>query len=481
MASPSNTIQYNSFPFFHSQKFQDTLKKTFCRKMKFLFVCLISIVPFTSLTPVFGVQLNWLGHWKGEDKREILVHEVKKNYEFLHPGTSINLKFNVDLEGEGDYYKMKVAHKIVEMIKTGKIEWDLVFCDISVYRHVSDLLGDPQWGKKHLVDFTEIPGFLQSQKNFIVNTTFYKDKMGGIFPGPYIEGIIFCLWYTRQAAEKTGIIVKEKGMTVKEFLGYAEQHANYNRTHGTHIPFLYINSLNRIEALFEYIFKSHFSDPQTVIEEKYSVEKAEAFLATLEIFEKLSQYQPVVNEGWRTLNWVDCEKDFLSGNGLFLPGGTYMYSHFRGNSPENYSKGIPIEQPYAKQPNGLVGIFLNTFAVMKDSPNKQAAIELSMMWAEPIIAEKWVDYTKNPTGVRGNLNQPVLASEKVDVYGQFLQEMEQQYKSLPMRNYRTPTYAFGKEIAMTDEEFRNNLVLILEGKLKAKDYYQTILSRIERP
>ena len=445
------------------------------------FCCVLCCTLLIPLSRSDAAQLNWMGHWKGEDKRELLVHEIKKNYEFLHPGTTVNLRFDVDIEGEGDYYKMRVAHKIVEMIRTGRIEWDLVFCDIAVYGHVADLLEDPLWGRKHLVDFTTVPGFLESQKDFIVNTPYYKEKMGGMFLGPYIEGIVFCLWYTRQAAEKVGIQVKERGMTVEEFLGYARQLAEYNRQHGTRIPFLHINSFNRIEGLFEYIFKSQFTDPQLVIEEKYDGKKAEAFLATLEIFEQLSHYQPLVNEGWRNLDWVQCERAFLAGNGLFLPGGTWMYSHFRGRSPEHYANGIPVEQPFARQPNGLVGLFAHAFAVMKKSPNREAAIELSMMWAEPEAAEKWVEYTRNPTGVRGNFKEPVFEREDLDVYGRFLLDMEKQYSSLPMRNFRAPTYVFGKGILESDEEFRNHLVLILEGKLKAKDYYQTILSRVRRP
>ena len=57
-------------------------------------------------------------------------------------------------------------------------------------------------------------------------------------------------------------------MSVEDFLSYAKKLSEYNTEHGTRIPFLYINSFNRIEALFEYIFKSHFTDSQLVIEEK---------------------------------------------------------------------------------------------------------------------------------------------------------------------------------------------------------------------
>lgn len=430
--------------------------------------------------PAGAAQLNWMAHWKGEDKREQLVLEIKKQYEFLHQDTTVNLTFDVDIEGEGDYYKMKVAHKIVEMIRTGRTEWDVIFCDIAVYRHVADLLNDPLWGKKYLVDFADVPGFIESQKDFIVNTTHYKDRMGGIFPGPYIEGIIFCLWHTPQVAERTGIEVKERGMTVEDFLLYAQKLSEFNKAHGTSIPFLHVNSFNRIEALFEQMFKSQFSDPELVITEQYDPRKAEAFLATLKIFEDLSRYQPMINADWRTLDWVDGERKFLAGEGFFLPGGTYMYSRFRGHSPDTYQNGIPVEQPFVNHPNGLVGHFVNAFAVMANSPNRQAAIELSMMWAEPEVAEKWVEYTRNPTGVRGNLNKPDLAKQQGDVYGSFLYDMEQQYSKLPMRNFRVPTYVFGKDIPVSEEEFRNSLMLILEGRLKADDYYRSLLSKIGR-
>lgn len=428
-----------------------------------------------------AAQVNWLAHWKGEGKREQLVDEIKKNYEFLNPGTTVNLVYDVDLQGEGSYYKMKVANKIVEMIKTGKIEWDLVFCDIAVYKHVADLLGDPLWGQKHLVNFSTVPDFLESQKDFIVNTPFFKEKIGEMFVGPYIEGYVFCLWSTRQIEEKVGIKIKQRGMTVEDFIGYARKLSEYNRQHRTNIPFLYINSLNRIEALFEYIFKSHFSDPQMVIEEKYTAEKAGAFLATLQTFEELSRYQPLVNADWRTLDWKECQKIFLTGKGLFLPGGTYMYNQFQGHSPQFVDNALPVEQPYVKQPNGLVGLFAHAFAVMKKSSNRDAAIDLSMMWSRPETAEKWVEYTRNPTGIRGNLSNPALDGNNLDNYGRFLIDMEKQYSSLPIRNFRAPTYVFGKNIPVTDEEFRTNLVLILEGKLKAKDYYQTVLSQVKLP
>jgi ABC-type glycerol-3-phosphate transport system substrate-binding protein len=69
------------------------------------------------------IQINWIGHWKGKDKREELVYEVKKEYEFLHPDVKINLVFNRDLEGTDPAYKKRAANAIIRMVETGETLW----------------------------------------------------------------------------------------------------------------------------------------------------------------------------------------------------------------------------------------------------------------------------------------------------------------------------------------------------------------------
>jgi len=105
------------------------------------------------------VQLDWIGHWKGEDLRERFVLELRREYEFLHPEVSVNLVFGVDLPGGNPDHKVRSAEAIVEMIRTGRIDWDIVFLDIAVYEFVAERLKDPAWTALHLVDFSLVPGF----------------------------------------------------------------------------------------------------------------------------------------------------------------------------------------------------------------------------------------------------------------------------------------------------------------------------------
>jgi hypothetical protein len=84
-----------------------------------------------------------------------------------------------------------------------------------------------------------------------------------------------------------------------------------------------------------------------------------------------------------------------------------MHSHVLRIDPVKTKKIIPVESPYAGRKNGLVGDYIPTFAVRRKSPNKEAAFNLFLIWSKPKIAEKWVSYTKNLTGLKGHLESPV--------------------------------------------------------------------------
>jgi len=442
---------------------------------------LLLFILFSLSSPGQARQLNWIGHWKGAGKRQHLVEEIKREYEFLYPDVRVNLTYSEDLDTPESSYKKKAAHTIVQMIRSGTVNWDVIYLDGTVYHNVSEALKDPNWGKKHLVDFSTIPGFSATQKSFINTDPWYKKQTGGILVGPMVEGFILCLWYNPYVAHKIGIKIKERNMSIEDFISYAQKTSSYNKQHRTAIPFIKLTSWNRISCLFEYLFKSQFTDAEFAVKEKFDATKLQPFLNTLRIFERLSTYQPFFNKNWQELSWKEWETDFLNDDGLFIIAGTFMYSHFRGNNPEKAKKVIPIEFPHIHQPNGLVGDYVSTFAVMKNSPHRQEAIDLLMLWAEPKIAEEWTEYTMNPTGLRGSISDPVTASlDKADKYGSFLQDMTERYGQLPMRDLRVPTYVFGIDCPVNETEFHENLVYILEGELSAREYYDELYQLFQK-
>lgn len=421
-------------------------------------------------------ELNWVAHWIGEEKREQLVREVAKEFRFIYPDVDLNIEFSKTLANEGKNFKWKSAYQIVEMINSGDITADVVYLDNFVYSHVAELLNDPYWGEKHLVDVSDLPWFRESQKDFILSSPYYREQTGGLLVGPYIEGFFTFLWQNQETARKVGIEIKDRHMTLDDFFSYAKQLADYNQRHNTSIPFIKLCSWNRLEILFEYLFKSLCEDPYFAVEAKYHPKKERLFLETLLVFEKLSNYQPVLNADHENLKWDEWIRQYLDGDGLFIVAGSYMYNHFLGIYPEKYEKAIPVEPPIIKYSNGIIGDFITTFAVMKKSPNKDAGLNLLKLWSEPKIADRWVVYTKNPTGLRGHLETP--ASDTVnDVYNRYILDMTRNYSHLPMRYFRALTYIFGENNPVSANELRTHLAEILLGKMTAREYYQDVMKR----
>jgi spermidine/putrescine-binding protein len=64
--------------------------------------------------------------------------------------------------------------------------------------------------------------------------------------------------------------------------------------------------------------------------------------------------------------------------------------------------------------------------VLKNAPHRDAAVDLLLYICGPRTAEKWVRYTKNPTGLRGHLSMP---DEPQDIWTQYQLDMSTKYGS----------------------------------------------------
>ena len=130
----------------------------------------------------YAGRLNWIGHWQNEHDREKLVREVAQEFRFLNPDIELNLKFPQELQGLRS--KPEIAKFYAEMIKTGNFVWDVIWLDDQSYQYVAEELDDPEWGKKHLVDFGKVDGFKNTQKSFILSDPTYAQQTGGIIALP---------------------------------------------------------------------------------------------------------------------------------------------------------------------------------------------------------------------------------------------------------------------------------------------------------
>ena len=97
-----------------------------------------------------------------------------QEFRFIYPDVDLNIEFSKTLANEGKNFKWKSAYQIVEMINSGDITADVVYLDNFVYSHVAELLNDPYWGEKHLVDVSDLPWFRESQKDFILSSPYRR-------------------------------------------------------------------------------------------------------------------------------------------------------------------------------------------------------------------------------------------------------------------------------------------------------------------
>jgi len=415
-------------------------------------------------------QVNWLGRWKGEHDRETLAREVAREYAFLNPDTTVNLKFHQEV---GLPNEKTIAAKIAEMIETGEYEWDIVPVNTGQYRDVAQLLDDPEWGRKYLVDFGAVPGFAATQKPCITQDPLYRAQFGGMFVGPYIEGFYCMLWYNRDVAERVGIEARQYGMTVEDFAGYLKAVDEYNRANGTSIAAIHeAKDWRTTEYLFRHLFSSAVGDLASVREEVLTEDKRAALLKTFEALEKLGSFGPL-SDSYDKNVWWDTRDRVLNGEALFFVNGSWMYSHWMDIDAAKTQRMMLAELPVFQPVDFTIGSFTPQFAVLKNAPNAEAAVDLLMFWATPKVAEKWVRYTKAPTGLAGNLSTSDAGD---DQFERFQHRMNETYQG-QLHFSDNVGFILGEENKLLTGTVNEQVVQLLAGRTTAREANDAIMAK----
>jgi hypothetical protein len=450
--------------------------------LKPYFICLIIIVLVScnnetdfqkQLTNVKKIEeieytgkVNWIGHWLGEDRREELVRQVGNEFEFRNQEIQVNLKFPQEIMGsksmelEADY--------IIKLIKSPNPDFDIVWLESGIYQIVADKLGDPYWGKKYLVNFAEYPEYVKSQKEFIIQDPQYKQQMGGIFAGAYLEGYYYTIWYNKEVAKEIGITVKDFDMTFDDLLQYIIAVNAYNKKSAKHIAAIYESSdWTTTQILFQNLYNS-------ALESNTPEQKARnaALKKTLLAFEELGRYKPLI-PSYHSNKWFDTRQIPLNDECLFYIQGTWMYSHWRGIDKEKILKMVPAELPVFKQQKRYLGGYLSTFAVLKNSPNVDNAIKLMLFWCRPDIAEKWVRYTKNPTGLIGNMTNSEFGG---DIFERFQSSIIKKYGN-NVGYSSDASFIYGATALTYTSILNYSITQLLSGEISAEKVYNQLLIR----
>jgi ABC-type glycerol-3-phosphate transport system substrate-binding protein len=309
----------------------------------------------------------------------------------------------------------------------------------------------------------------------LIDDPVYRNQTGGILVGPYIEGYYMAIFYNKDVAEKMGIEIKQYGMSFEDLLGYIKTVEEYNNKHNTNIAALY-ESANWItmKVLFQNLFKSELENFSKAKEEVGSDEKNRALLKTLQSFEELCKYNPL----------IDSHKDnvfhqtrhlILNNECLFFINGIWMYNHWMGIDEEKTKKIIPAELPVFKEVTHYSGSFIPTWAIMKDSPNKEEAIKLLMFWCRARVAEKWVRYAKAPTGLAGNISPSDIGE---DPFAQFLTKITDKYGG-NVHYSDNAGYILGEKNQLLQQNINKKLIQLLDGNITAQQAYDEIMKEVK--
>lgn len=436
----------------------------------FLFSCLICILNSCKITPdeteiaqykelsrnTEVVQLNMIGHWWDEGKREDLLRETANEFEFLNQGIKVNYKFPEEVYGGSDSLERDL---IIKQTKMATAEWDIVRIK-EHYPVISRSLNDPNWGSKYLVDFTKVEGFTETHLNTL-NLQAQMKRTGNICVGPYNEGFYWALYVNSDVAKKIGINVKQYDMTFDDFLGYIKAVYEYNKANRTSvIPIFEDKNWISTETIFSRLCFSLMDNYDEIASDKFSNKKIDAIVRTYNDFEQLARYGAVRKDRSK-LVWTRDNIYPLRDSCLFFVNGSWMYNIWHKKDKVAMRKMIPCELPVYKSSDTYIGGYTSNWAVMNNAPHKEAAIKFMLYWCRPEMSEKWVRYTKCPTGIKGNL---VSNTFGLDVFEDFQFNIDKKYGSK-----RVAATDFTLLVGAENFNVKLNVIDVLQGTMTADE------------
>ena len=419
--------------------------------------------------------INWVGMWKGEGKREVFIKNLINEYNFSHPDVYINFKFREDIPEfttiKSDIQDMADALFTAHMIEQNRYDWDIVLMlSSSMYQYVGDELGMPDWGHEYLVDFKDVPGYLETENPDIISNHAFTDPYDGIFTGPFIEGAYFVMYCNQDLAEKIGFEIKQFDMTVDDLVNSVKKITDYNQSNGTNIaPFYENGDWLTMSILFEHLFRSaigyslDYQAPET-----FSKKHQMALRECLEVYETLGQYKPVIDSQPQN-TWAGSRDLVLKDKAVFYINGTWMYNMWEKIDSSKVNKMIPCEFPVLKKMNFYNGEYKSNYTVLSHSPKKEQAINALMLLASEDAATDWVRMAKSPTGVKMDFEQFGAGGDPIE---SFVIQMIQKY-GRNIGNAPPPIFGTKHLDVRIDGQ---GLLAILRGKMTAEDMMNQYLA-----
>jgi hypothetical protein len=410
--------------------------------------------------------INVIGHWLNEGKREDLVRNFAREYEFEHQNIAVNLKFPEEIFF--DKLDRASSEKFVaKVVLEAQPQWDVIKIN-GAYDEVKNILKDPDWPRKYLVDFSQIEEFRNGTRPELL-TDEAKKAFNGIIPGPFVEGQFWALWCNNKVAEKVGIKVKQYGMTVDDFIGYLKAIYTYNQNHpGQYITPIYESYVwTTTMAIAIQMYSSLLSGPDEFHSATVTEHRLKAWEKTLEAVEIMAKYKPL-NPKWRTTEWSKTQGTLINEECLFYVNGSWMYNIWLAIDAKKTLNCMPAEFPSFGEFSVYPGASIITWAVLKNAPHKEEAIKYLLAMNKPEMADAWVRYTKCPTGIKGSLADVTFGG---DQFENFSFTVQNKYKNKQYKYYESGHWVLNNTATQGSALYFTD---VIEGKMTAKEAMKRI-------
>lgn len=399
-------------------------------------------------------KIRWLAQWYGEGKKETLIREIAREFSLLHQDIEIELVFPYELAHvkPGTNTFPNVLDSIVKMVEVDEWPFDLMLCDYSLYEWVGKSLKDPEWGKDLLVNFRNEPWYMNTHKQGFFNSDLYTMLYGGMAPGAYIEGVWNVIYASSEAEKKLGIEVKPYDMTFSDFMSYARTVYQYNLTHKEKITF-FANPNSNLDSFFSQIVMSALNKEKPENREEAINALKEAYKA----LEQLSQYKPF--EQYARHN---SDHHLIHDRVLFNLSPSWINMFWQRSNPAGEAVMHPCEIPSIdnKKAYSYSGTYNCVFVIPQKAKNRKEAEELMRFIASGETADKWIKYSKNPTGLRNQMSYNEFGTDK---YTAFNQHISRKYQD------RLNTVNLSGVFFQVDYSLEFYVERVLHGELTAEE------------
>ena len=362
-------------------------------------------------------HLNIVGHWLHEGKRENLIRDLANEYEFLNQDCKVNFVFPENIYWDRSKPNCELEF-IAKVITSDKPEWDVI-------RKINDnseqvrFMKDPLWAKRYLVDFSEIQEFRDNTIPELLSDS-VKQQWQGVIPGPFLEGFNWAIWYNQGFAKEIGLNIKQFGMTFEDLLGYVKTINEYNKSHNTSIiPIQDCTDWSTRNVITQMLYLSEVGNMAECRKDNYTERKLNALKKALQAQEELAKYNAYPNQ---SLIWNKTQDYPLKKKSLFYVNATWMYNIWQMIDSSEVNNMIPAELPVFRPVDFYFGGYFVTWAVPKNSPNKDEAIKFLLFMNRPDVADKWSRITKCPTGIKGNMTSAILGKDHFEEFTSYIQK-----------------------------------------------------------